>query len=42
MLSKLKQEHNLRIYLIEMGFATVQDIAKHVIRLAKVIPANHI
>jgi hypothetical protein len=33
-------EYNLKLFLVEMKAATRKDIAEHVIRLAKVIPAS--
>jgi hypothetical protein len=36
---KLKLEHNVKLFLVEMKAATGKDIVEHVIRLAKLIPA---
>jgi hypothetical protein len=36
---KLKLGHNVKLFLVEMKAATGKDIAEHVIRLAKLIPA---
>jgi len=37
---KLKLGHNVQLFLVEMKAATGKDIAEHVIRPAKVIPAS--
>ena len=37
---KLKLGHDVKLYLVEMKAATGQDIAEHVIRPVKVIPAS--
>jgi hypothetical protein len=37
---KLKLGHNVKLFLVEMKAATGKDIAEHVIRLVKVIPAS--
>ena len=37
---KLKLGHNVKLFLVEMKAATGNDIAEHVIRPAKVLPAN--
>jgi len=37
--SKLKLGHNFKLFLVEMRAATGNDIAEHVIRPAKWIPA---
>jgi hypothetical protein len=37
---KLKQRHNVQLFLVEMKAATGKDIAEHLIRPAKVIPAS--
>jgi len=39
---KLKLGHNLKIFLVEMKRATGKEIAKHIIRPAKVIPASRV
>jgi hypothetical protein len=39
---KLKLGHDPKIFLVEMMRATGNDIAKHVIRPAKVIPASRV
>jgi len=36
----LKLGHNVQLFLVEMKAATGKDIAEHVIRPAKVIPAS--
>jgi len=37
---KLKLGHNLKLFLVQIKAATGKDIAEHLIRLAKVIPAS--
>ena len=37
---KLKLGHNVQLFLIEMKAVTGKDIAKHVMRPAKVIPTS--
>jgi len=37
---KLKLGHNVQLFLIEMKAVTGKDIAKHVMRPAKIIPAS--
>ena len=37
---KLKLGHDLKLFLVEMKAATGKDIAEHVIRQTKVIPAS--
>jgi len=37
---KLKLGHNVQLFLIEMNAAPGKDIAEHVMRPAKVIPAS--
>jgi hypothetical protein len=39
---KLKLGYNLKIFLVTIKRAAEKDIAKHVIRLAKVIPTRHV
>jgi len=39
---KLKLGHNVKILLVEMMRATGKVIAKHIIRLTKVIPASRV
>ena len=39
---KLKLGHNVQLLLIEMKAATGKEIAEHVMRRAKVIPASHV
>jgi hypothetical protein len=37
---KLKLGHNVNLFLVEMKAATGKDIAEHIMRPAKVIPAS--